>query len=367
MAAESTPLPDMAEFLEHLNTDHNDTVSFVARHILDDHTIDNAELTAVNLHGVHVAVQHNGTTVEHTLPFTTPAPSADAVSVAILGLLQTARSQASPTAPLTSLERELTGEGYHTVVGQVTRRESLSPSLNLITIAVDLNEVPELHGDEFFYVLLPPTGHTELTVDASFSWESIAELPDAEQPRGGYYTVRRRRTTQSGLTEIDFWFVLHGEDPATASTWARHTQPGDPVALWGPRRTIPELDEVQTVILVADLSGAAALAATIEQLAPAVAVHAAIEVDSVENACDLGIPPARDVNWLCREDGKNVLLEFVSGLDLPTEHVLALGGGESKTMTAVRRYLREIVGLPPEAVSLQPYWRKAPHANTPNG
>ncbi|NLV55321.1 MAG: siderophore-interacting protein, partial [Acidimicrobiales bacterium] len=38
------------------------------------------------------------------------------------------------------------------------------------------------------------------------------------------------------------------------------------------------------------------------------------------------------------------------------------GGGESRAMTAVRRYVRREIGLPREAVSLVAYWR---HADSP--
>ena len=38
------------------------------------------------------------------------------------------------------------------------------------------------------------------------------------------------------------------------------------------------------------------------------------------------------------------------------------GGGESRAMTAVRKYVRGEIGLPREAVSLVAYWR---HASSP--
>ncbi len=41
----------------------------------------------------------------------------------------------------------------------------------------------------------------------------------------------------------------------------------------------------------------------------------------------------------------------------------AWGGGDSWTMTAVRRYLRRVQGLPRRSVGMTPYWRSPNHVD----
>ncbi len=73
------------------------------------------------------------------------------------------------------------------------------------------------------------------------------------------------------------------------------------------------------------------------------------------------------MHWVHR-DGRpagtvsDLVLDAVRQLDLDPTVGYAWGGGESRTMTAVRKLLRGELGWPRERVSLVAYWR---HADSP--
>ena len=88
--------------------------------------------------------------------------------------------------------------------------EQLSPHFKQITFGGgDLATYQPTGGlDEFLYVLAPPPGRNDLTIDASFSWDTYEAIPEGDRPVGAYYTVRRWRPEAA---ELDLLFVLHGE------------------------------------------------------------------------------------------------------------------------------------------------------------
>src|SRR5690606_33843997 len=135
--------------------------------------------------------------------------------------------------------------------------------LRCITFAGgDLTTFAPVGPDSFLSVLLPPPGRDELTIDASFTWEQWAAMDELERPVGAYYTVRHWRPERA---EIDMLVVLHG-DEGNVSPWALRAQPGDRVALWGPRTMWEPPDAPDWYLLVADDTGLPAVAGILEQL-----------------------------------------------------------------------------------------------------
>jgi NADPH-dependent ferric siderophore reductase len=85
----------------------------------------------------------------------------------------------------------------------------IHPHLRQVTFGGgDLATFAPAGPDTFLYLLLPPPGRTELTIDQSFTWEAYGEMPDADRPVGAYYTVRRWRPERH---EVDVLCVLHGD------------------------------------------------------------------------------------------------------------------------------------------------------------
>jgi len=260
----------------------------------------------------------------------------------------------------------------------VERVAQLSPRVRRITFAGDdLADYRTVAPDDFLYLLLPPPGRTELTVGRDFDWVSFYEMPEEERPVGSHYTVRHRRPERG---EIDIDFVLH-DDPGPASGWAERARPGDPVALWGPRTTYRPPDEVDWYLLVADETGLPATAAILEHLAGRFdgPVRVVVEVADAAEEQPLGTMPGQPeqpglpdlaVTWLHRgataAGTTTALLDAVAALDRPAGAPYIWGGGESRSMTRIRKHVRHELGFPRERVSLTGYWRHDLHANDPD-
>ncbi len=96
-----------------------------------------------------------------------------------------------------------------TFITSVRRTEQITRGVRQLTFGGgDLTSFVPAAADQFLYVLAPPPGRSELTIDAGFTWEQYATMPPDEQPVGAYYTVRRWRPEAA---ELDMLFVLHGD------------------------------------------------------------------------------------------------------------------------------------------------------------
>ena len=115
-----------------------------------------------------------------------------------------------------------------TFVTSVARIEQRAHPFTRVTFrGGDLVHFRPIGPDQFLYLLLPPAGRTDLTIDASFEWSQYQQMPERERPIGAYYTVRHYRANEA---EIDVDIVRHGHD-GQVGTWLRQVGPGNPVAL----------------------------------------------------------------------------------------------------------------------------------------
>lgn len=245
----------------------------------------------------------------------------------------------------------------------------VTPGVRRITFAgEDLATFEPLAPDQFLYLMLPPPGRPELTIGRDFDWASYYLMAEDDRPVGAHYTVRHHRP---GDGEIDIDFVLH-DDPGAAAAWSQVAAPGDPVALWGPRTAYRPSPEVDGFLLVADETGLPAVAAILEHLVAegfTGPVRVVAEVASAGEQQPLLAAPTVEVTWLHRGDAPagttTGLFDAVSGVVPPGRVPYIWGGGESRTMTRIRKHVRHILGHPRERVSLTPYWRHALHADDP--
>jgi NADPH-dependent ferric siderophore reductase len=234
------------------------------------------------------------------------------------------------------------------------------PHLRRIVVGgADLETLTRPAADAFVYVLLPPPGRSELTIDRTFTWEGYAGMAAAAQPVGAYYTVRSWDPVRGELTML---MVRHGDD-GPASAWVGRATPGDPVALWGPRSAYHPPASADWQLLVADDTGLPAVAAIVESLPQTTPIRVLAEVADESERQDLPETAGCAVTWLYRGDAEpgttTLLADAVRGVPWPDGTPYVWGGGESRAMTAVRRHVRGELGLPRDAVSLVAYWRRA--------
>lgn len=349
---------------EHFNAAHPDLVSIVARAHVGRDDLETAAVTDVTVHGVSLrATASDGTIHEVTVAFSRPAGALIDVTILALELTAAARATLGITEP-TSAEREAAAmTAIRTHVTSVTKVEQITPLYRQITFGGgDLATFSPGGLDQFLYVLAPPPGRDELTIDASFTWEQYGQMPEAERPIGAYYTVRRWHPETA---ELDMLFVLHGVgdrpgDAGPTATWAASVAPGDPVALWGPRTAYEPPADTDWLLLVGDETGLPAICVILEHLPAGTPAHVFVELGDDADRLPLPESPDVDVTWLRRDapaGTTTVLVDAVRSLDLPDGNVYAWGGAESRAVTAVRKYLRHERGIERDRVCMVGYWR----------
>lgn len=347
-----------ALLVDHFNTEHPDSLLFVSRVLGGRPDAISATAADIDVAGIDLLVD-DGTEIDTVrVDFVEPASELEGVSIAALQLVLAARAKSGEEG-LTSAERvAAVMSQVRTFVTSVVRTEQITPHVRQITFGGgDLATFTPISPDQFLYVLAPPRGRDELTIDQSFTWEQFREMPDAERPIGAYYTVRRWRPD---VHEIDMLFVLHG-DAGEGSAWAERAQPGDPVALWGPRTGFEPPADTDRYLLVGDETGLPAIAAILESLPGGTPVRVIAEVSDESEQQPLPTSESVDVTWIHRGDTPagttTALVDAVKSLEWPSGKAYAWGGAESRIVTAIRRYVRDEVGLAHEAVSMTGYWR----------
>lgn len=350
--------------IDHFNASYPDALAIVGRAQTGLADVTEAEMTSLTPEGFTLAVTAAQTVTAVTLAFPRQIASLDDLQPQSLALVAAARATLGITE-LTSAELQAASiASLKTYITQVVRTEPVTEHIKQITFGGgDLVNFAPVGPDSFLYVLAPPPGRTELTIDANFSWEQYELMPESERPIGAYYTLRRWRPDNA---ELDMWFVLHGgptDQRGAASAWAGRAKPGDPVALWGPRAAFEPPADADWYLLAGDETGVPAIATILESLPPTTTVRAFIEVSVPADHLPLVESPTFDVTWLHRGDRAagttTVLADAVKAMAWPGGTAYVWGGGESRAMTAIRKYVRHEIGLEREAASLVAYWRHA--------
>ena len=359
--AEMEPL-----LIAHFNASYSDALTILGRAHSGLEGVEDAELRAMACESFTLGVRTADGVTDVVVPFDRPLADLADIQTASVAAIAAARAQLGITQ-LTSAEVEAAAlAAIPTHITTVVATEMMTPRIKQITFGGgDLVNFQPLGPDQFVYVLAAAPGQAELPIDASFSWEQYEATEPHERPIGAYYTVRHWRPEAA---ELDMWFVLHGDgdDHASgpASTWAAQAEPGESVGLWGPRTSWSPPADTEWYLLTGDETGLPAIAAILESLPSGTPARVFVETTGTADRVELPAGPAVEVTWIDRGDepaGTTTLLaDAVRAMPWPDGAAYAWGGGESRAMTAIRKYVRREVGLTREAVSMTGYWR---HAN----
>jgi NADPH-dependent ferric siderophore reductase len=259
---------------------------------------------------------------------------------------------------VTRIERERREQAaiptFHTSVVAVS---PINAGLIEVDLAGGLDEFATLGGDEFFYMMMPRPGADPIPDDYTMA-AYMAQAVD-ERPMGAYYTVRRWDPDRRRIT---IWVVMHGHD-AGVGRWFEHCGVGDRVVIWGPRHSFSPPVEAREQLLVADETGFAAVVALLAETPPGRPSTVVLETIDEQHTIDLSGFPDATVRWLFRGDAEpgtgDALLRAVRDIDLDAAGLVAFGAAESRQITAVRRHLRDDVGMPAASVFMTGYWRRA--------
>ena len=243
------------------------------------------------------------------------------------------------------------------IFATVARVERFRPRVQRITLHSEefagfITDVP----DQFITFIFPDGDRMKPAIDRGFDWDDYFRMDEATRPHARNYTVRSYRPE---LNEVDVDVILHG-DEGKGSVWAMLAEPGDALAIWGPRVAYNPPPDVEWQLLVGDDVGIPAIAAILEALPAAARVRVVIEVDGPEDEQPLETAAQAEITWLYRSGQplgeSQALIDAVRGVDLPDGVRYAWGGGEFRTMNAIGRYLRRERGFRPSDVTTIGYW-----------
>lgn len=223
--------------------------------------------------------------------------------------------------------------------------------------APELLEYAANGPDEYFGLLMPGPSGLHLPDDGVNVRRSVARMPAEDRPGLRWYTIRAVRP-DSG--EIDVDIVRHG-DAGPGTAWAGRVEVGDRAgfrqgtALYADTWPQPQL-------LVADETGAPALAAILEAWAAPTQPVAIVEVPDLDHLSPL--PAGVEVTVVergSRTPGSAALQavqdRYAAGSSLGDELGFAWVCGESQLATAVRRHLVKGCGLDRRRVMFSGFWK----------
>lgn len=254
---------------------------------------------------------------------------------------------------------------------QVLRTERLTPHWMRITLGGgEIARFTPMGYDQWFRIFLPHSGEggdeglerIPAKANKIFGYLKYLRIPDGVRPVMRNYTVRTYRASgPSGGPEIDVDFVLHGSGPTAgpASRWADAAVPGESVVVIDEGLGFNPQRGVESVLLVADETGAPAVAGICASLPDSATGVALIEAPSAEDVLEFEAPAGLEVRWLVRDaDVKPgaLALETLQELEAPASDAHCFIVGEQSLPTAARRHL-VAQGVDKDRISFVGYWR----------
>jgi NADPH-dependent ferric siderophore reductase len=248
-------------------------------------------------------------------------------------------------------------------LARVVRTHRLTPHMHRVTIGGgDLANFVSAAADQFITLILPQPGQDRPQIDPeTFTWEIYRAMSEETRPIVRNYTARHHRPE---VAEIDVDFVIHG-DGGPASVWALTAQPGDHLAIWGPRMAYAPPERTDWHLLCADETGLPAVLAICEDLAPGERAVAYVEIPDAGEEQAIASAGNVTIHWLHRNGipagESDLLIDAVRAATFPPGTVYAWGGGERRLMATVRKHLQEERDVPTSAISFINYWRTGNH------
>lgn len=248
----------------------------------------------------------------------------------------------------------------------VADRRQLTPNMVRITLAG-----PELDG----FASPGPSDHVKVffpdpatgTVTApELSADGLRRPTDGLIVSRDYTPCAFRPGTDGTPSELDIDFVVHGspEAPepgiAPASAFAQNATIGDPLVVAGPRASWLAPTGISQAVLIADETGLPAFCRWLDMLGADVEITALLEVEDERSEAYLTDAERRraSIEWCYRIDGPGQLDEAVRSIGQIDPYTYVWAAGESTALAPVRRYLRRALGIAPDQLSVEGYWRR---------
>ncbi|HEY0061765.1 MAG TPA: siderophore-interacting protein [Telluria sp.] len=240
---------------------------------------------------------------------------------------------------------------------RVIRTEQLSPHMRRVILGgAALAGFPAGSAGAHIKLLLARPGQIE-PILPTLGPDGPVWPPSDVRPTARTYTVSSY-DARAGELAVDF--VLH-EDEGPASRWAHLAREGDAIGVagpGGPRRFVPD---AASYLLFGDSSALPVLASVLANLPGHASGYAFIEIADSAEVQRLERPEGIELVWLIRTTQRpgesTLLLDAARSLDWPAEPVSVTLAGESHQVVALREYLLQARGVPPDAMYAVPYWK----------
>jgi NADPH-dependent ferric siderophore reductase len=236
---------------------------------------------------------------------------------------------------------------------QVARVDMITPHLKRITLTgEDLHDFVSAGFDDHVKVFFPEPGADRPVL--SEGGPGTPPAPGEPRPTMRDYTPRRFDTAARELA-IDF--VIHEAGPATE--WASQAQPGQYLAVGGPRGSFVIPDGFDWYWLIGDESALPAIARRLEELPAGVQVVATIEGRDAQARFAFDTRANVQEQWCyASEQGESALLDAVRATRLPEGQGYVWAAGESAVMRAVRQHLAEERAIHKSRIRASSYWKR---------
>ncbi len=253
----------------------------------------------------------------------------------------------------------------------VLRVERLTAHWMRVTLGGgDIDRFTPLGYDQWFRLFLPHRGDAAeagleripAKANKIFGYLKYLRIPEGVRPVMRNYTVRAFRPAgPHGDAELDVDFVLHGSGPTAgpASRWAESAAPGESVVIIDEGLGFSPDRGTDRVLLVADETGAPAVAGVCASLPGHATGTVLLEAPSADDVLDFASPEGVEVRWLVRDAGAKpgtAALAALQELGAPSSDTHAFIVGEQSLAVMGRRHLVSI-GHPKERISFVGYWR----------
>lgn len=240
----------------------------------------------------------------------------------------------------------------------VTSVRQLSPSMRRLTVsAPELVDYRPLGPDEYFGLVMPPSGHglPELPQDPDRATPRglFTGLPVEERPQVRWYTVRAHRPQ---LGEVGVDIVTHG-DAGPGSSWALRVEVGSVAGFQTGTAAYRTQGASGPQVIAGDETAVPAISRILEEVPADVEAHVFLEVPTIGDVPDLPSPAGATITVVERggEAPGSALVPAVAAADLPIPTTSWLAG-EQKAVAGVRRHLVGTLGAEKRSVYHCAYW-----------
>lgn len=191
-----------------------------------------------------------------------------------------------------------------------------------------------------------------------FDLDEAMARPRGERPVGRRITIR---AWDPATRRVTMDFVVHGAS-GHAGRWAGRARPGDRLQFTGPSGGYRPDPDADVHLFAGDESALPGIAASLEQVPAGSPAFVVVVVDDADGELELSSPADLHLTWLHRVDAApgdpDQLLRAVQALELPPGRVQPFVHGEAYEVRAIRKHLVNDRGIPKEASSISPYWRR---------